>query len=261
MKHWIAMVVLAAGALQAQESAPTWKQRVFDVKHIDPRPMASLIGDMRVRNDTRVNANVDLKVVSIGTYEDRLIPLAEELIKKYDVPGSAGPSRERRNVELVVHLILAAPKGTAGSMLPGDLDSVAKQLKAVFGYGDLRLLDTVLLRNREGEGGATEGNPGRISEEVPDAAQARYQMNYKSSSLGSIDRATVVRIDNFRFGMRIPYLVGPLREGVAPQFQFQEITLSTNLDIREGQKVVVAKNKIDNSDKALILVLSAKAVD
>ena len=37
--------------------------------------------------------------------------------------------------------------------------------------------------------------------------------------------------------------------------------ITTDIDVREGQKVVVGKANIDNSDNALILILTAKVVD
>jgi hypothetical protein len=258
MKKWIGLILLCTGAGLAQDNALVWKQRVFDMKYIDPRPMADLIGNMQKRGDSRVNANVPLRVVSVGTYEDGLIPLAEELVKRYDVPSANRPTLNPRNVELVTHLILAAPAGSSGTALPSDLDGVAKQLKAVFGYADLKLLDAVVLRTREELEGAIDGNSGKFSPEVPDYINTRYTLNFKSLGVAQQDKANLIKIDRLRFNIRIPYALPSTGQ---PQYQFQEIGFMTNLDIREGQKVVVAKNKIDNSDKALILVVSAKVVD
>lgn len=44
-------------------------------------------------------------------------------------------------------------------------------------------------------------------------------------------------------------------------WQYQEVHISTSIDIREGQKVVVGKANIDNADNALILVLTAKVIE
>ncbi|HVN83075.1 MAG TPA: hypothetical protein VMW38_29095 [Terriglobia bacterium] len=37
--------------------------------------------------------------------------------------------------------------------------------------------------------------------------------------------------------------------------------INTDLDVREGQKVVVGKATVDNSNNALFLVLTARVVD
>ena len=57
-----------------------------------------------------------------------------------------------------------------------------------------------------------------------------------------------------RFGARIPF-------GTAPNFQFTESGFNADLDVREGQKVVVGKTGIGSSTEALILVVMAKVVE
>lgn len=260
MKRLIALLFLGS-LLFAQDTppppAPKWQQKVFDLKYVDPRPLANLLGSLQVRNDTRVNANVELKAVTVGTYEPNFIALAEELVARYDKPNSSARV-SARNIDIVVHMILAAPKGESGNALPADLDGVAKQLKAVFGYNDLQLMDTAIMRNREGRPGNFTGNAGKPDPALPSGATSIYQIGYKDTALTAENgKPNMIRMDDFRFSIRIPYPVG----GSPGQFQFSEVGFSTNLDIREGQKVVVGKNKIDASDKALILVVSARAVD
>jgi hypothetical protein len=41
----------------------------------------------------------------------------------------------------------------------------------------------------------------------------------------------------------------------------QHCVISTSIDAKEGQKVVVGKANIDNADSALILILTAKVID
>ncbi len=55
--------------------------------------------------------------------------------------------------------------------------------------------------------------------------------------------------------MRVPITTGP------GQFQYQEVGINTDLDVREGQKVVVGKTNMDSSDRALIVVVTAKVVE
>lgn len=257
MKQLFAVLFLGSLLFAQDAPPPKWQQKVFDLKYVDPRPLASLLGSLTMRNDTRVNPNSDLRAITIGTYEPNFIALAEELVARYDKPNSSARV-SGRNIETVVHMILAAPKGDAGNSLPADLDGVAKQLKAVFGYNDLQLMDTAILRNREGRPGDFTGNAGKPDPSLPTGATSIYQIRYKDTALTSeAGKPNMIRMDEFRFSIRIPYATG----GTPTQFQFSEVGFYTNLDIREGQKVVVGKNKIDSSDKALILVVSARAVD
>jgi len=43
--------------------------------------------------------------------------------------------------------------------------------------------------------------------------------------------------------------------------QYIDTGIATDVDIREGQKVVVGKANMDGSDRASIVVLTAKVVD
>jgi hypothetical protein len=51
---------------------------------------------------------------------------------------------------------------------------------------------------------------------------------------------------------------GTDREG---KDKIQNVRLNTNIDMKEGQKVVVGKANIDGSENALIVILTAKVVD
>jgi hypothetical protein len=59
-----------------------------------------------------------------------------------------------------------------------------------------------------------------------------------------------VRINNLSFTLHVPHPSGHFEVGV-----------HTDIDVREGQKVVVGKANIDNADNALILVLTAKVIE
>jgi hypothetical protein len=49
--------------------------------------------------------------------------------------------------------------------------------------------------------------------------------------------------------------------GYQKQYQYLDTGMSTDVDVREGQKVVVGKANMDGSDRASIVVLMAKVVE
>lgn len=266
MKKLIITILAFALTAVAQES-PKWQQKVFDVKYVDVQALANLVRGVCQGRDTRVLDNSTLRAISVGTSTPSDLAAAEEVIKRYDVSGaSARPGN--RNIELIAYMLMAAPKGTAGDALPAELDPVAKQLKAVFGFNDLRLLDSLLLRTREGIPAEASGNAGITNAAIPNATST-YQLRIAKSSVNSSERGNTIRLDGFRFGIRVPYPIASFQAGVgstgavpvSTQFQFTEVGFNTELDIREGQKVVVGKTKVDNTGSAFILVLTAKALD
>ncbi len=267
MRKLIVLTLAMAMACFGQEP-PKWQQKVFDVKYVDVQALANLIRGVCQSRETRVQENPSLRAISVGTPDSRDLTAAEELIKRYDVSAGAVPSG-RRNIELVAYMLMAAPKGTAGDALPADLDAVAKQLKAVFGYGDLRLLDSAMVRIREGVPMESSGNAG-IADPGTGNTPAMYQMRIAKSFVMPSERGNVIKLDGFRFGVRVPYSTANFKSAPdgqggravqSTQVHYSDVGFNTELDIREGQKVVVGKAKVDSSGSAFILVLTAKAVD
>ncbi|MBI4889485.1 MAG: hypothetical protein HY821_02595 [Acidobacteria bacterium] len=267
MRKVIVLMIALAMAAGAQE-APKWQQKVFDVKYADVQALANLIRGVCQSRETRVLENPPLRAISVGTPDSRDLAAAEELVKRYDVSSGAVVSG-RRNIELIAYMLMAAQKGSSGEALPADLEPVAKQLKAVFGYNDLRLVDTAMVRAREGVRIESSGNAGVINPTLPQA-NSTYQFSIARSIVMPSEKGNLIKLDGFRFGIRVPYATtavqsGQASQGIAPlvatQINYSEVGFNTELDIREGQKVVVGKAKVDGTGSAFILVLTAKAVD
>jgi hypothetical protein len=232
------------------EKPKRYVQRVVEIKYADVRQLADLA---TIPGGPTIRYNEHFRTISMyGTEES--VTEAEGLIKHYDTPH-APAHVTGRNIELVMYMLAASPKGTAGEAVPPDLDPVVKQLKALFGYNDFRLLDSSVLRNREGENGEASGNATFANTGQPPAPVALYTIRYQKATVNASDKGNVIRIDNLRFSVRMPVL------GSGGNWSYSDIGFATNLDIREGQKVVVGKAKYDGSDNAFILVVTAKPVD
>ena len=64
-----------------------------------------------------------------------------------------------------------------------------------------------------------------------------------------------VRIDGLHLGAKIP-----IKSGLN-NINYIDTGINTDLDVREGQKVVVGKATVDSSNNALFLVLTVRVVD
>jgi hypothetical protein len=261
MKRILTALFCLAGLVSAQTATPSpdaekpkWLQKVIDVKYADPAALEKLLRGLEGDNRDRVNAQPDLHAISVGTYDPSFLKLAEEIVKRYDVPQAA-PSltRPQLGVEIVAHILLAAPKGSSGNALPADLDPVAKQLRSVFGYTDIRLLDSALIRGREARRSDLIGSLSGLMEDQKHPAD--YRITIHKISVEPSGKANSVALEGFDFSARVPYEVR------AGQFENTNINFSTDLSIPEGQKVVVGKAHVGTTDGALILVLSARVVE
>jgi hypothetical protein len=233
---------------------PKWVQKVIDLKYADPNALAKLLGNMEQNGSPdHVIAQPDLHAISIGTYDPSFLKLAEEIIQRYDVPQAKSAALHQYGVEILAHILLAGAKGSSGDALPADLAPVAKQLRAVFGYTDIRLLESSLILGREARRSDVLGTLSGLSEEQK--APVRYQIQIGKISVEPGGKGNSVALENFQFSARVPY------EYVQGQVQFMDLGFNTDLNVFEGQKVVVGKSHIGPSNEALILVLSARVVE
>ncbi|PYV91061.1 MAG: hypothetical protein DMG05_08330 [Acidobacteria bacterium] len=69
----------------------------------------------------------------------------------------------------------------------------------------------------------------------------------------------MIRIDNLRLRVDVP--VKRATPSGPAEISGVDTGINTNIDVREGQKVVVGKATIDGSNNALFLVLTAKVID
>ena len=237
------ITLLCAAALFAQEQV----SRVVQLRHI---PIGSVQAVLSILSAGKVNFQSDpnLKVIAMNGPLD-LVDAMEAAINKLDVPRPGPPAT--RNIELTFHMLLASPQGESPA-IPVDLAGVAQQLRNAFGLKSIRVLETAVLRGSEFMGAATNGvmaPPGKVDH------PATYSISYDRADVSTGIKGANVRLNKLRFNAKLPLAVGPA------SVQLFDTGLTTDIDVREGQKVVVGKTSIDNASQSIFLVVTAKVVD
>ncbi len=234
------ITLLCSAALFAQEQV----SRVVQLRHIPPGSVQVVLSVLSA-GKVIVQSDPNAKYVAMhGPLE--LVDAMEAAIKKLDVPAPAA-----KNIELTFHMLLASPQGDSPAVSP-ELVGVVQQLRNVFGLKSVRVLETAVLRGRDGNGGQTNGI---LSPPTKVDAHAIYELRY-SRMQGSVgDKGPNIRIDNLRFSAKLPVA------NAAGGIQYSEASMTTDVDIREGQKVVVGKTSIDSASQSIFLVVTAKVVD
>lgn len=171
-----------------------------------------------------------------------VVNMIEEAIKKLDVP--APEALPAPNVELTVQMLLASPQDSPDAKVPADLEATVRQLRTLFQYKSYRLLDTQILRGRADSSGRLE-----VSGMMP-GTQNMLQF-YAQSTVVAGPAPRNIRLSNANFGFRF----------YQPNGQFQPTGISGNFDIREGQKTVLGKSNLINSEDAIILVITPKVIE
>ena len=82
--------------------------------------------------------------------------------------------------------------------------------------------------------------------------------------LATDDNRDIVRMIDFRFGLRVPIVTGPSwptsasTAGVMPVVNYEPIGLRTDISMREGLPVIAGTLHMGPSGDALVVVVSAK---
>lgn len=209
---------------------------IYQVRHADVERLAGLI---RVFGLT-VNADRHVGALALRGPKVYVDP-AMEALRRLDVPPEPTPS-----VELTLWILLGS-KTPDGEDLPETLRPVARQLGGTLGYEAFDLLDTVLVRTRDEGKAATGGTfqAGKLS--VP----ANYGLDVDRVEVISRegDAGDILRLNQFRFEL---YPVLEEDQSGRPT------SLLTDVEVREGQKVVVGKATTSPDNQGLILVVEAR---
>ena len=231
-----------------QQTVPAPITKIVRVHNANPEKLAAIVsaGNVAIRADNALKA-----IVVRGNSAD--VATVEQTIRELDSSSSPGASRD---VELMVYLVSGSNSAPTPSMPAEKLAALApvvKQLRAIFPYNDYQLLSTMLLRSGEGTGTASTGllkpfQNGNSGSSYP----TTYAISFNDATISQEGGRPSIHLRNFRFNTR------PFIAISGTQAQNYDIGIQTDVDLPEGQKVVLGKANIETADFAIFVILSAK---
>jgi len=236
------LVIFFAAAAMLARADETHVQKVVPVKSGDASQIFATARDVLQTLPLKMTMYQN-NIVLNGTPD--AVAAAEQLIKNLEASSPVD-----HDVEISGYIVLAStqPDGTGG--VPADLEPVLKQFRNLLNYKSFRVVDTIILRAKENSVAQTSGFLN-----LPNNTQQGTNEDF------AFDRATItsdaIHIKNLRLNLRIPT---PIANG-GTQWEYRNIHLQTDVDIKAGQKVAIGKASIDPAGDAIILVVSAKVVD
>jgi hypothetical protein len=255
--------LLAVAPLLLSQAPDAPKQEKI-TKTIRVRGNAQILASMAQagRPDTHVEGSSNLHAVVIRATPAEVAEV-EKTIHELDSIGE--PSSGGKNVELIAYLIggsMDAPSGTpdSGTEL---LAPVYKQLHAIFPYRSYQLINMMLLRAGQGYAASTSGMLKSLQDNPDFTQPGHYALQCDSASITE-DASPLIHLQRVHFDAKIPVPSGGLKtkEGayVTTQFQMVDIGIETNVDLREGQKVVIGTSNVEPGATTLFLVVTARLV-
>jgi hypothetical protein len=207
--------------------------KLIQLKYVDASRANNLAAVFVDARGLGLQADDYLHFIAVRGTEEKVAAF-EEAVKKIDVPPL--------DFELTVYLISTTAQ--AGDQLPEALASTAKQLHGVFAYKGYQLLDSFVLRGRDGQNsGSAEGT----------LKNAAYTFRYNRASVHD-GTPRIVNLQILNLQIRTPSGYHDEKGNI----QYKSTGLNSDIDIRDGQKVVVGKSDINNGENPLILVVTAK---
>jgi hypothetical protein len=243
----LALPLVAQEEKQAEGKPHATVQKLFVLKYADPQSVRNLLQVFHAN----IDANRDLRVLAVDATPETMAAI-EDAIKRLDVP-SAAPV----NVDLSVYLVVGheGESATGSGAIPRELDPVVTQLKNAFTFKSYSLLDTLALRTRTGQQVTTKSSGGAVTYGNNNTAPVIASL--RIATIGIDSDGTTVHINNLAANIMWPESNGPNIN--TPPFNYRDLGLTTDIDIKEGQKVVVGRLGV-TKDQALFLVMTAKVL-
>jgi hypothetical protein len=168
--------------------------------------------------------------------------------------AAAPPSEPSvKNVELTVYL-LSGVQTPAADDVPQDLAATVKNLHSLFLYKGYKLAESFILRGR------STGGPGAqyaSTQGILPGSGLHYQFDYQRVRISN-EKPYMVHID----GLSINLTGTPVYGTDGKQRGSNTVaSIRTDLDLSDGQKVVVGKSSINQTGDALILVVVPKVIE
>ena len=168
------------------------------------------------------------------------------------------------NLDTQLYMIVGTNQGVGDAKMPASLDGVIKQLRATMPFKNYRLAATLLNRVKN-EGRLDLGWVGAplASELVPGQppmTKSSFGVRQIRLSRNSEGQSTV-QLTGFKFNATIPVQINAAvadNRPVAPVFNYEGTSLSTDISMREGEPVIVGTLNVGPSGDAIILVVSVK---
>ena len=238
---------------QEKENVETtgFKGKIFELKHREPSEIYQTISPLGSGfKGAVITINDELNMLTVRDFPEN-IAVIEEAIKRLDVSRT---SRAESNVELSLQVLLAntseIPNQLPGE-LPNDLKDVAKQLQNTFTFKNYILATTIVQRAKT-NGRFRGGNA------LYGTGDSTWTVSYKRDDGSSRD---IQEKANYEYRITAitvaPGVTGPSTIQLQNFFfRFGQTRVQTDLDVRDGEKLVVGTASYET--KAMILVLTAK---
>lgn len=228
-----------------------FKGKIFELKNREPREIVSIIAPLGSGfKGALISPSSSSKTITVRDFPENIATM-EEAIKRLDVPAPAAvtpPPVAPQDLEMTAYILIASSQEAGTDSYPAALKDVIKQLQAALNYKSYALLSPIVQRISVGSSQIQSRGIALLPDKT---ASASYFLE-----IGSVDLASrhepnsAIYFHNLRLTFR----------GMSAEDSkvIGEAFITTKLNVRDGEKVVVGTASL--KDKGLILVLMVKMI-
>ncbi|MDE3194933.1 MAG: hypothetical protein KGN84_01210 [Acidobacteriota bacterium] len=249
-------LLFAAGLLFAQEKAPEpaapagpREAAIIQVKTLTGDSFDRLI---RILSVFGVPYKGDSQLRTIVVYAPKdVVDQMRHVVEQLDQPGSEAAIG--RNIDMTLTLLHCG--GTARQSedaVPSDTEAVLKQIRATTTCKDPRLWDTIPVRLQEGKRSSFET---RLPGPAGNNQRAIVNIAMQPDAVYRKDQARYIRFAGVTIELKVPITTG------SNSWSWQNLSINTAGDFREGQKTVLGKVSGTGDDDSVFAVIALKVLD
>ncbi len=205
--------------------------------------------------------NSERRTFSLLTLSLVFVIAAVSAYSQGDQPKQAEPS-----YEATLHVLARSDQAGSAESLPPALTAVARQVRSVFGTGNLKLVNMYLGRTTAMGNLEYKGISNAYVKEM-DAGPASF-LDWRLTGLQNLKNAsgeTVYQFQTFRFGARIPIKISNFRDDAGKGqgvINYEPIGLTLDrISVHANTPTLVGTLTQPKTDGTLFLVLTVRNVD
>lgn len=243
-------------AVVSEEEAPI--VRIVTLEHADPGDVGKVLSAYTVRITTS-----DSPKAVILTGPEKSVGEAASVISQLDVPKP-----RERNVEVIVYFVVASVASSERyTPLPDSLAPIRDKIGTEFGLPNLRLMETVLMRARDGGEVQASGFIPSAVEGIEAESPSTWKASVDRVRISGQPGASTISLDDFVVGADIPVSI-PQPAGAAPaapqprmvRGERREMGFRCDVDIVESDLAIVGKASMGRTADAVFVVATARVV-
>lgn len=245
----------------AQTPSRELKGRVYQLVHRSPNDLLPVLQPLTSGQVGAVmTASDELRTISVRDLPENLEAI-EAAIRLLDKPETLLP---RVPLEAQISVIAAAQEAIESDVpVPSFLAPVLEQLRRTLSFKHYRYVTTLTQRILDrGRAGASGAMPNPFPTKPSGDRPGQYEYLFRDVRVSAPPNAPATfQIGVFEFSAVHFMPINPLQVAAGiepPKLERQKITLSSGLEVREGEQLVVGSSYAGTGDKAVIIVLSIR---